>query len=194
MKSVRNLFFAALALAAAFVSAPEARAFQNVLCAPNSMTSVAKRMVNPNTNNAYVLNGQGCAVIAQADIGWFVSQGFSAGPPFGPNILYATGTLPASGTGDIVVGSIPPGAYLQHIVINNLTANAVTGGLSFGTTANGTDIVAAATCAANCLVTVADSALLKRVFSTTAATPIHMAPVTSSNSASLNVTLVYGYF
>jgi hypothetical protein len=168
-----------------------------VLCAPNTVDQAnARRMVNPNTGNFYMLNGQGCAVIAQADVGWLLGQGFSAGPPFGANILFNTGVLPASGTADIVVGNIPPGAYIQHIIVNNLTANAVTGGLSFGTTANGTDVVLTQAVGANGLVFVTDATLLKRVFSTTASQPIHMAPASggSSNSANLNVTIVYGYF
>lgn len=195
MKFARNLVLAAAALVAALCFAPQAFAASQMLCAPESAgTAPGPRIiVNPNTNKQYSLNSAGCAVVASGDIGYMLSQGFTPGPSQN-SIIYTTGALPASGTGDIVIGAVPAGAYIQQIIIQNTTANAVTGGVSIGTTANGTDIVAAQAVGANALVFVTDATLLKRVFSTTAATPLHAAPVTSSNTANLTFTVVYGYF
>lgn len=192
MKSIRNLFLGAAALVAAFASVPQAYAAQQMLCAPDAVATAtgARRVVNPNTNNAYALNSAGCALIAQADIGYFLTQAFTSGPDHG-TLIYTTGALPASGTTDIVGPALPAGAYLQQIIIQNTTANAVTGGVSVGSTANGTDIVVATASGAN---SVANSTLVKTAFSTTAATPLHFAPVTSSNTANLTITIVYGYF
>lgn len=141
----------------------------------------------------YTLNSNGCALVAQADIGYFLSQGFLQNSSQ-TSVFLITGALPASGTADIVGPVIPAGAYIQQIIWSNTTANAVTGGMSVGTTANGTDVVAAQALAANAMTFTTDALLLKRVFSATAATTLHFAPVTSSNSANLNITVVYAYF
>lgn len=196
MKDLRNLLAgAALAAAALIASLAPSQAFQASLCAPEAAGTgpMARRVVNPNTSTGYQLNSAGCAVFAQADVGYFITQGYTPGPTQN-SILYNTGSLPSSGTTDIPIGSIPAGNYIQHIIVENKTASAVTGGLAFGTTANATDIVTALTCGASCLTYVTDANLKLRVFSTTAAQVIHMAPVTSSNSANLNVTVVYAPF
>lgn len=196
MKYLRNLIVAGLALAAAFAAVPEAAfAASQVMCSPDAAAGAtgARRVQNPNTSNSYSLNSNGCGIIASADIGYFLTQGFSPGPDHN-TLIYTTGALPASGTADIVIGAIPPGAYIQMVIIQNTTANAVTGGVSLGTTANGTDIVAAQAVGANGLVFVTDATLLKRVFSTTVSTVLHAAPVTSSNTANLTFSIVYGYF
>lgn len=99
-----------------------------------------------------------------------------------------------TGTTAVQVGTLPPSTYIQHIIVNNTTANAVTGGIAFGSTSGGTDIVTALTCGANCLAFTLDSALSKRVFSTTAQQPIYAAAVTAWNSANVTITVVYGYF
>lgn len=203
------LSIAALALVAApFVpfsplKVEKAQAAQTVMCAPNVVDSAANRVIGPGisgtgspsavpSGTTYTLNGQGCTVVKQADVGYFLSLGFSAGPPFGANILTTTGTL--SGTTDVLVGTLPPGTYIQHIIVQNTTATAVSGGIAFGTTANGTDIVTALTCGASCLAFVADSSLSKRVFSATAAQAIHAAAVTTWQGANVTITVVYGYF
>jgi hypothetical protein len=136
----------------------------------------------------YTLNGQGCALVAQADIGYFQSQGFTQAASQN-SILYTSGVQ--TGTTDLVIGNLPANAYVQQIIIVNATANAVTGGVSIGSTANGTDIVAAAACAANC---VANATIVKAAFSTTAATALHAAAVTAWNSANVTITVVYGFF
>jgi hypothetical protein len=164
---------------------------QTVLNAPTGPSANFSRPITAPSGNVYQLSPAGCAVVAQGDVASLVSQGFSAGPPFGPNIMTTTGVM--TGTTPALVGVLPPGAYIQHIIINNTTANAVTG-LSFGTTsATPTDIVAAATLAANALTFVTDALLLKRVFSVAAQQAIWMG-ATNWNSANVTVSIVWGYF
>jgi hypothetical protein len=199
MKNLRNLILAGAAVLC-LMAPHEASAFTAVMCSPDiTGNAMARRVINPNNlvgsplaPQAYSLNGQGCAVMNQADIGYFQSQGFSVGPSQGQPILYNTGVQ--TSTTDLIIGSIPPNAYIQQIIVANLTANAVTGGISFGTTANGTDIDTALPVAASAVAFATDALTVKRVFSTTVSTPIHAAAVTAWNSANVNITIVYGYF
>lgn len=195
MKSLRALLAFGF-VAALFAAAPAANAAQLGMCAPDAVAAAtgARRVVNPVTQNSYSLNSAGCGLIASGDIGYFASQGYTSGS-LGSTIIYTTGALPASGTTDIPIPTaVPAGAYIKMLIIQNTTANAVTGGVSIGTTANGTDVVLAQAVGANGLVFVTDATLLKRVFSSTAATVLHAAPVTSSNTANLTFSIVYDYF
>jgi hypothetical protein len=163
-----------------------------VMSAPRVPGVGVGRQITAPSGNSYSINGQGNVTVAQVDVAWFVQQGFSPGAPFGANILYTTGVL--TGTTSVLVGVLPPGSYIQHVIVQNTTANAVTGGIAFGTTSGGSDIVTALTVGANALVFVADSALKLRVFSTTLSQPIYANAVTSWNSANANITVVYGFF
>lgn len=141
---------------------------------------------------SYTLNSYGCAVIAQADVGFFTAQGFQQPGPL-TSIVFTTGVL--TGTTSVqITPSLPASTYIRDIYVDNSTANAVTGGIDIGTTAGAADVVSALTCAANCLTFVADSAVLKRVFSKTAAQALFILGHTAGNSANLNVTITYGYF
>lgn len=83
--------------------------------------------------------------------------------------------------------AIPPGYSISSITIFNTTANAVTGGLKFGTTSGGVDVIAAQAVGANALLVVASADILLKVFSFSAAQTIHIQDVTAWNSASLNI-------
>jgi hypothetical protein len=144
------------------------------------------------SGSIYVLNGQGCALVAQGDVGYFQSQGFTQGSPYAV-AAFTTGVLTGT-TAVQFLPSLPAGAIIRDIVVSNTTANAVTGGIDIGTTSGGADIVSALTCAASCLTFVADSALLKRVFSLTAQQAIFVVGHTSGNSANLTITISYQYF
>lgn len=85
--------------------------------------------------------------------------------------------------------SVPAGYAITDIMIENTTANAVTGGIKIGTTSGGTDVVAAQAVGANGLVMT--GSILKRVFSTSAPTALYIDAVTSWNSASLNISVSY---
>jgi hypothetical protein len=207
MIRLRHLFAAAFVAAAlaTFIPQHAAHAAQTVMCAPNPIEGANNRTIGAGiagtgipspvpSGSTYTLNGQGCAVIQQADVGYFLSLGFSAGPPFGANILTTTGVQ--TGTTSVLIGTLPPSTYIQHIIVNNLTAQAVTGNITFGSTSGGTDIVPSTgvVCGANCLTFTLDSQLAKRVFSTTASTPIFAQAITSWNSANVTITVVFGYF
>lgn len=88
--------------------------------------------------------------------------------------------------------TIPAGHYIQHIFIENTTANAITGGVKIGTTAGGIDILVALAVGASAITFVTDALLLKRWFSTSADQTIYIEDVTAWNSASLTVTIVLG--
>lgn len=84
---------------------------------------------------------------------------------------------------------IPANCYVEKVIVKNNTANAVTGGLKFGTTLGGVNVVAALAVGAN--VFVAANPLLS-VFSTTATQTIYIDAVTAWNNANVDVTIVYG--
>lgn len=172
-----------------------AQAATLLLCAPEvSAAASGSRTITVTSSTAtpqptYTLNAYGCGLIAQADAGFFLAQGFTQISSQN-TILFTTGV--AAGTTNFVAGQLPASAYIQKVVVSNATANAVTGGVSIGSTANGTDIVAAATCGANCLN--GDITIAKSAFSTTAATTLNVAAVTAWNNANVTVTVVFAYF
>lgn len=86
---------------------------------------------------------------------------------------------------------LPVNAVINKVIVQNTTGNAVTGGLKFGTTSGATDIVVALTVGANALTFVADAALLKQIFSTTATQTIFIDTVTLWSSASVNIWILY---
>ena len=87
--------------------------------------------------------------------------------------------------------TLPANALIDSIIVKNNTANAVTGGLKFGTTNGGVDIAAALAVGANALVTITDAALLLRYFSATVAQQIFIDAVAAWNSANVDITIVY---
>jgi hypothetical protein len=197
MKRLLSFALAAALLASAWISTP-AHANGQILCAPEPAVSAPgpRRWVNTSSTAvpqpAYSLNANGCAYIQQADIGFALSQGFQSGPDSNA-IIFTTGVQ--TGTTNLVIGNLPAGAYVSSIVAVNSTANAVTGGIAFGTTANGVNIVATLACAANCVAAApGNAALAGSAFSATASTPLNAAAVTSWNNANVTITVVYRYF
>lgn len=86
---------------------------------------------------------------------------------------------------------LPPSAYITGLMVQNKTANAITGGLKFGTTAGGVDIVAALAIAGSAFGFVTDALMLKRFFSAAAAQQIFYDAVVSWNSASVQIDVMY---
>jgi hypothetical protein len=199
MKSrfLKALLIAALALVAPFVTPVQQAhaAYGSYLCAPSPADTAVgpKRVVNPNTSNAYSLNGQGCAFIPQGDVGYFLSQGYTGGQDF--FTVAVTGITANTTTANSPI--LPAGAYIHNIIIGETAGNAVTGGVDIGTAASGAQIASAVTVGANALVGIADASLLKRVFGTgpaPASQQIFFTCHTACNSASLNVTIMYSLF
>lgn len=193
---IRKLLVAAAA-AFALWAAP-AEAAQMMMCqgdvsgATTGTRTIGGTLSPVPSGTIYTLNGQGCALIAQADVGYFQSQGFTQASSQN-SIVFTTGV--ATGTTDFVIGTLPAKAYIQQIIFSNSVAAAVTGGVSIGTTANGTNIVAAQAVGASTDVATAQSAILLPVPLTTGlATPLHAAAVTAWNSANVTITVVFGYY
>lgn len=83
--------------------------------------------------------------------------------------------------------ALPAGAIIQSITATNNTGNAVTGGLKFGTTAGGVDVVAALTVAAS-VISPPATLLLNRF---AAAQTVYVDAVAAWNSASVDIKIVY---
>lgn len=82
--------------------------------------------------------------------------------------------------------SIPAGCFIESLVIQNTTGNAVTGGIKIGTTNGGVEVVVALPVGGSSLQTVLDATLLKRLFSMSGDTTLFLQAVTLWNSANLN--------
>lgn len=199
--SIRSLVLGAFALGAlaspalAVTSTPLQ---QQWLCAPEASGAAtgARRVVNPNTNNAVGLNGDGCGLFLRADVGYWLTQGFSVGPNLFS--IQSTGALTSAASATTVnIGTLPAGAYISAIMMNEIAGAAITGGVAMGTAASGAQIVTAQALGANGLLMVTDAAILLRVFGTTG-TPVQQAIfatcVTSCNAGSVTITVLYSYF
>ena len=108
--------------------------------------------------------------------------------------IFTTGATPVHGVartrGKTAAFTIPVpmGASIRDIHILNNTANAVTGGIKIGTTAGGTDVLAAGTVAANALVSYvpligAGSQFVSRT--------LYVDAVTAWNAANIDVAVEY---
>jgi len=190
-----KLLFAA-AIATCLAPAENAHAaWGAVYCSPDPGVGAPgpKRVVNPVTTNAYVFNPQGCAFIANADIGFFLSQGYSSGP--NTQNITLVGITANTTTANSPI--LPAGAAIDQIIIGETAGNAVTGGVDIGTAASGAQIVSAVAVGANSLAAVAGSAVLLRVFGTgplPASQQIFFTCHTACNSASLNFSIFYHLF
>lgn len=199
MKIIHRLahLLAAAATACFFMAAP-AMAAQVSMCT----SDVAGGVAGPRTfggsgspvpsQSLYILNGQGCALVQLADIGYFQSQGFTQSSSQN-SFVFNTGV--ATGTTDFVIGTLPAKAYIQQVIFSNSVAAAVTGGISLGVTANGATIIAAQAVGASTDVATAQAAILLPVPVTTGlASVLHMAAVTAWNSTNVTVTVIWGYY
>ena len=190
--SIRG-FALALVFLALISIAPPAHAAVLVMCSSGAAGSQkASRVSNP-TGGTYPLDQNGCALMAQSDVPYFRTQGFTPGAGIG--VAYAGGIT--ANTTAINSPVLPANAYIDNIVINETAGNAVTGGVDIGTAASGTQIASAVAVGANALVPLADTALLKRVFNssgTPVAQQIFFTCHTGCNSASLNITILWRYF
>lgn len=113
-------------------------------------------------------------------------------PVFATPSTVSTGKLKVSGV--VAANSalvLPANALIDYVIVNNTTANAITGGLKFGTTAGAVDITTAVAVAGNALIFITDALLLKRIFSTTATQQIFFDAVAAWNSASVDVTIIF---
>ena len=193
------LLAAALALvpASAFAAA-STQTLHAFLCAPEpSGASTGPRLVtNPTTNNSVQLNSAGCGLMLNADVAYFLAQGFT----FGASVQVAQGIgITGSGTASVSTGiTLPAYAQIVSIVLEETAGNAVTGGLNISNAGGATGIASAAALGANATVTLADSAInAGRIYSPAGvptATPVSLAAVTSWNGAIVNISIAYTYY
>lgn len=172
------------------------------LCRPTSAVGASGpgRVVNTSstasTQPAYVLNADGCAVIAGADIGFFLSQGYF----YGPALFSAQATAivgGSSGTASEATNiTLPAYGWIIGIVLCETAGNAVTGGLNVGDAGTAAKFASAVTLGANaCTVaTLAANSGVNAPSGVPTADPIVVNAVTSWNSASVNITVLYSYY
>jgi hypothetical protein len=174
------------------------------LCAPEPSVGAPgpRRVVNTSstatTQPSYSLNGDGCALIAGADIGFFLSQGFY----YGPALFSAQATAlsgGASGTTAVATNfTLPAYGWITGIVVCETAGNAVTGGLDIGDAGSITKYASAVTLGANActVVTLVANSGVNAPSGVPTADPIQIAAhaAGSWNSASVNITILYTYF
>lgn len=98
-----------------------------------------------------------------------------------PKVSYnELNTLAANGT-----FTVPSGMTIESIVFENTTANAVTGGVRFGSTNGGSEVVTAQAISANGVGQIMDANILLKFFSSTAQQILYIQAVTAWNSASV---------
>lgn len=86
--------------------------------------------------------------------------------------------------------NVPAGYYTAQFFITNNTANAITGGLKFGTSAGGTDVITAIAVGANAVIHVPDATVLKRRYAKASAQTIFVDAVTAWNSANIDLDVI----
>jgi hypothetical protein len=193
IRSLAASLLFAVALVAPLAILP-ARAASVVMCAPteSGKPEGPRRVVNPNTNNAYGINSAGCLVVQAADIGWFVSQGFTVGSP------YAAVTLSGITVTNAGPLTIPVGTFIRDIIVQETSGSAMSGLLRVGTTSGAGNILSGSVFIAALSTTVVSDAAFAtagRVFATSSATNLYLTAASGTfGSASLAVTVIYGYF
>ena len=88
------------------------------------------------------------------------------------------------------VVTVPANCFIDLILYQETAGNTVTGGLKFGSTLAGTDVVASQTCTGGSTGHVPDSALSTKVFTTPQT--IYAGAVSSWNGAKVNLTFIIG--
>lgn len=107
-------------------------------------------------------------------------------------VTQAVGAMKATAViADGSLGTLPIGAVVRSIQIQNTTANAVTGGLRIGKTAGAADVVAATAVGANALVTINGAAILIPWFSQASTQQLFISTVVAWNSANVTVWVLY---
>ena len=170
------------------------------LCSPDPAAGAVgpRRVVNTASTAAvqpsYNLNNQGCALFASADVGFFLSQGYSPGANLFS--LIQTG-ITANTTTSTSTITLPAYGYIVGIILSETAGNAVTGGLNIGDSGTAAKYASAIALAANATVTITDAAMVARInvpSGVPTADQILIAAVTGFNSANVNITILYSYF
>src|SRR6516164_2072463 len=169
------------------------------LCTPEVSVGTAGPRLIVNTSSSaspqpsYQTNSQGCALVASADVGFFLSQGYTFGTNEGVQIQNA---ITANTTGTTSTISVPAYGFIKYIVIEETAGGSITGGLNVGDSGSATRFASATAVAANSN-TVIVPANLTGSSNTGVPAPdtVLVAAVNAfADGSSLNVTVIFGYF
>ena len=168
------------------------------LCAPEVTVGTAGPRLIVNTSSSatpqpsYQTNSQGCALVASADVGFFLSQGYTIGVNEGVQQQNAITANLTAGTSQL---TLPAYGFIKYIVVEETAGNAVTGGINIGDAGSATRFGSAVAVAANSNTVVVPTNLTgSSNTGVPASDTVLIAAVTAFNSASLNVTVIFGYF
>ena len=149
MTRLAKLAFAAGAALLAPSSAQAAASLQVThafLCAPEVTVGTAGPRLVVNTSSSaspqpsYQLNSQGCGLIASADVGFFLSQGYTFGTNEGVQIQNA---ITANTTGTTSTIQLPAYGFVKYIVIEETAGGSITGGVNVGDSGSATRFASA---------------------------------------------------
>lgn len=187
MSRLRNTFIAGALLALGLASAADAASL--IVCQPGrpGVTPGPGQFKAAASGNLYTLDARGCTVAAYTDIGDFNAAGFIQNG--------AERAIIVSGvTAQAQIGTLPASAVIRHIIAQETSGHAVTGGLKWGSTAGGTDIVSGMNVASSGYTVATDASIAKRIFGSSTAAALWVDAVTAWNSANVTVTVIYSYF
>jgi len=193
-----------LALTAALLAPSSAQAAASLqvthtfLCAPEVAVGTAGPRLVTNTSSSttpqpsYQLNSAGCGLIATPDIGFFLSQGYTIGVNEGIQQQNAITANLTGGTSQLI---LPAYGFIKYIIIEETAGNAITGGVNIGDSGSATRFSSATAVTANSNVVIVPTNLTgSSNTGVPTADTILIAAVTSFASASINVTVIFGYF
>jgi hypothetical protein len=169
------------------------------MCSPEVSVGTAGPRLIVNTSSSatpqpsYQTNSQGCALIASADVGFFLSQGYTFGTNEGVQIQNAI-TANTTGTTSTII--VPPYGFIKYIVIEETAGGSITGGLNIGDSGSATRFTSATAVAANSNTVIVPTNLTGSANTgVPASDTVLVAAVTAfAGGASLNVTVIFGYF
>jgi hypothetical protein len=168
------------------------------ICTPEVSVGTAGPRLIVNTSStaspqpSYQTNSQGCALVATADVGFFLSQGYTIGVNEGVQIQNAITANLTGGTSQLL---LPAYGFIKYIVIEETAGNAITGGVNIGDAGSATRFGSAVAVGANANVVVVPTNLTgSSNTGVPTADTVLIAAVTAFNSASINVTVIFGYF
>jgi hypothetical protein len=207
MKRFAKLFLAsAFALAVAMPvpveqanAAASAQVTHVYLCAPEPSVGTAgpRRVVNTastaSPQPSYQLNALGCALFANPDVGFFLSQGFFISPA---ETVVQQNAITANTTGTTSTLVLPPYGFVKYVVIEETGGGSITGGLNVGDSGSATRFLSATAVSANLNVVVVPTNLTgsSNTGVPTADTILVAAVTGFAGGASLNISVIIGYF
>jgi len=193
-------FLLAALLALAPIPAQAAASLQVThafICSPEVSVGTAGPRLITNTSStaspqpSYQTNSQGCALVATPDVGFFLSQGYTFGVNEGVQIQNAI-TATTTGTTSTIV--LPAYGFIKYIVIEETAGGSITGGVSVGDSGSATRFASAVAVSANANTVVVPTALTGSANTGVPAADTVLVAGTFAGGASLNVTVIFGYF